>query len=182
MKNKRNLKKLIISILICQAAGIIGSAFTMPQIESWYNNLNKPSFTPPGSFIGTVWTILFFLMGVSLYIVWDKGWKSTVSKEEKKAKYWNKITEKLWKGNWREENAVLIFALQLILNILWSVIFFGLQSPFFAFFELLMLWWAILFTIACFYRISKTAAYLLIPYICWVSFAGFLNFILWRMN
>ena len=182
MRNKINLKKLIISILICQMAGFVGSFFTTPKIQTWYDTINKPSFTPPGSFIGLVWTILFFLMGYSLYLVWDKNWKSEVSEKEKKAKYWNKITEKLWKGEWREENAVLIFALQLVLNIFWSVFFFGLESPGLAFIEISMLWFAILFTIACFYRISKPAAYLLIPYIAWVSFAGFLNFTVWMMN
>lgn len=181
MKYKK-IFKLIISILICQMAGAIGSVFTVPQIEGWYDTLNKPSFTPPGSFIGLVWTILFFLMGISLYLVWEKDWRSEISNRDQKAKYWNKLSEKLWKGEWSKENAILIFTLQLILNILWSVVFFGLQSPGLAFFELLMLWWAILFTIVCFYRISKPAAYLLIPYIAWVSFAGILNFILWRIN
>ena len=154
----------------------------MPQINTWYAILNKPSFTPPGFVIGLIWTILFFLMGISLYLVWSKNFKPEVSSQDQKIKYWNRFTEKLWSGTWREENAFFIFALQLVLNILWSVIFFGLQMPGLAFFELLMLWWTILYTIANFYRISKTAAYLLIPYICWVTFAGFLNFIVWRMN
>lgn len=174
--------KLVVSIVICQMAGVVGAIFTTPKIATWYATLNKPAFTPPGWFIGAIWTILFFLMGISLYLVWDKGWKPAVSSQEKKMKYWNRFTEKLWKGTWREENVVLIFALQLVLNILWSVLFFGLQSLGIAFFELLMLWWAILYTIANFYRISKPASYLLIPYIAWVSFAGVLNFILWFLN
>ena len=178
----KKIAKFIISIAVCQSAGFIGSIFTMPRIEIWYASINKPSFTPPGWFIGAVWTILFFLMGISLYLVWDKGWKPKISKKDERMKYWNRFSEKLWKGTWREENAVLIFILQLILNILWSVLFFGLKSPGLAFFELLMLWWAILYTIANFYRISKLASYLLIPYILWVSFAGFLNFVIWRMN
>jgi translocator protein len=182
MKNKRDLKKFIISILICQAAGLVGSFFTTPKIKTWYDIINKPSFTPPGWFIGLVWTILFLLMGVSLYLAWENNFKCQISDKDKKIKAWNRFSKKLWTGTWREENAILIFALQLFLNILWSILFFGLQSPGLAFFELIMLWWAILYTIANFYRISKTAAYLLIPYICWVSFAGFLNFILWRMN
>jgi translocator protein len=180
--NTKKIFKLIISIIMCEMAGVVGSVFTMPQIEGWYANINKPSFTPPGSLIGVVWTILFFLMGVSLYLVWEKKWKPIVSNQDRKIKYWNKFTEKLWKGTWREENTFLIFVLQLVLNILWSVLFFGLQSPGMAFFEILMLWWAILYTIANFYRISKPAAYLLIPYIAWVSFAGFLNFTVWMMN
>lgn len=163
-------------------AGVIGSIFTMPKIGTWYATLNKPSFTPPGWVIGAVWIILFFLMGISLYLVWSKNWKPTVSSQDKKVKYWNRFSEKLWKGTWREENVVFVFVLQLVLNILWSVLFFGLQSPGMAFFELLMLWWAILYTIANFYRIHRLAAYLLIPYILWVSFAGVLNFTVWRMN
>jgi len=178
----KEIFKLIISIVVCQMAGFVGAIFTTPKIATWYATINKPSFTPSGFFIGAVWTILFFLMGISLYLAWEKGFKAEVSKKDQKMKYWNKITEKLWTGTWREENAILIFTLQLVLNILWSVIFFGLQSPGLAFFELIMLWWAILYTIANFYRISKPAAYLLIPYIAWVSFAGILNFILWRMN
>ncbi|MCX6764719.1 MAG: tryptophan-rich sensory protein [Candidatus Nealsonbacteria bacterium] len=180
--NSKKIFKFIVSIIICQMAGFVGAIFTMPQIEGWYKYLNKPSFTPPGYFIGLVWTILFFLMGISLYLVWSKNFKCQISDKDKKIKAWNRFSEKLWIGAWREENAVLIFIFQLILNILWSILFFGLQSPGLAFIELLMLWWAILYTIANFYRISKPAAYLLIPYIAWVSFAGVLNFILWRMN
>lgn len=178
----KKIAKFIISIVVCQLAGFIGAIFTTPKINTWYAGLNKPAFTPPGSFIGAVWTILFFLMGISLYLVWDKNWKPQVSSQDKKMRYWNRFSEKLWKGEWREENVVLIFALQLVLNVLWSMLFFGLQSPAMAFFELLMLWWTILYTIANFYRISKPAAYLLIPYITWVSFAGMLNFILWQLN
>ena len=178
----KNIFKFIISIVICQVAGVIGAFFTAPKVNSWYATLNKPSFTPPGSFIGIVWTILFFLMGISLYLVWSRNWQVSVLADKLGRKAWNRFSEKLWSGTWREENAILIFALQLILNILWSMVFFGLESPGLAFFELIMLWFAILYTIANFYRISKTAAYLLIPYILWVSFAGFLNFTIWRMN
>ena len=163
-------------------AGVLGSIFTMPKINTWYATLEKPYFTPSGSFIGLVWTILFFLMGISLYLVWSKNWTVEVSSENQKRKTWNRFSEKLWFGSWREENTMAIFFLQLFLNILWSVIFFGWQSPDFAFFELIMLWFAILYTIVNFYRVSKIAAYLLIPYILWVSFAGFLNFTIWRMN
>jgi len=176
----KNIYKFIISIILCQLAGVVGSVFTTPAINTWYATLKKPSFTPPGSFIGAVWVILFFLMGISLYLVWSKNWQAAVTTPTQKA--WNRFSEKLWSGNWREENAVLIFSLQLILNILWSIIFFGLKLPNWAFFELIALWFAILYTIANFYRISKSAAYLLVPYILWVTFAGFLNFVLWRMN
>ncbi len=178
----KNILKFIISIVLCQAAGLIGSIFTTPAINAWYVSLNKPSFAPPGSFIGTVWVILFFLMGVSLYLVWSKNWQVVAFAGDGERKAWNRFSQKLWSGNWREENAIIIFTLQLILNILWSVIFFGLKLPGLAFFELIALWFAILYTIVNFYRISKPASYLLLPYIAWVSFAGFLNFLLWRMN
>jgi len=178
----KNISKFIISVIICQMAGVLGSFFTTPAIGNWYSKLDKSSFTPPGSFIGLVWIVLFFLMAVSLYLVWLKNWKVDVLADRPEKKAWNKISEKLWSGSWREENALAIFILQLALNILWSIIFFGLKLPGLAFFEILMLWFAILYTIVNFYRISKTAAYLLIPYIFWVSFAAFLNFYVWRMN
>jgi len=178
----KNIFKFIISIIVCQAAGLVGAIFTTPAIGSWYATLNKPSFTPSGSFIGAVWTVLFFLMGISLYLVWSKNWQISVPADSQTQKVWNRFSEKLWFGTWREENAVLIFILQLVLNVLWSVIFFGLKLPGLAFFELLMLWFAILYTIVNFYRISKPASYLLLPYIFWVSFAGYLNFLVWRMN
>jgi tryptophan-rich sensory protein len=178
----KKLYKFIISIVTCEMAGLIGAIFTTPKINTWYATLNKPLFTPPGYFIGLVWNILFFLMGIALYLVWSKKWAIEVQPEGQKRKSWNRFSEKLWFGSWREENTMAIFFLQLFLNILWSVIFFGWQSPGLAFFELIMLWFAILYTIVNFYRISKNAAYLLIPYILWVSFAGFLNFTIWRMN
>jgi tryptophan-rich sensory protein len=178
----KNIVKFVISILLCQLVGLVGSIFTTSAIDTWYVFLNKPSFTPPGSFIGAVWIILFFLMGISLYLVWSKKWKIEATVQGSLPKSWNRFSEKLWSGAWQEENAFLIFTLQLVLNILWSVIFFGLKSPGPAFFELLALWFAILYTIANFYRISKPASYLLLPYILWVSFAGYLNFLVWRMN
>ena len=178
----KNAAKLIISILICEFAGVVGSFFTAPAIRSWYYFLNKPSFNPPSWLFAPVWTILFLLMGISLYLVWSKDFTANVSANDAQKKAWNPISAKLWSGSWREENAALIFILQLVLNILWSVIFFGLKSPILAFFEILMLWFAILYTIVNFYRISKTAAYLLIPYIVWVSFAAILNLSIVLLN
>jgi len=178
----KNALKFIVSILVCEFAGVIGSFFTTPAISNWYHFLNKPSFNPPNWIFAPVWIILYLLMGISLYLVWAKNWniKAESAKDEKKA--WNPVSEKLWRGAWREENAFLIFVLQLVLNIWWTVIFFGLQLPDFAFFEILMLWFAILYAIINFYRISKTSAYLLIPYIVWVSFAAILNFTIWWLN
>jgi len=182
LKQMKNITKLIISILICEFAGAVGSVFTAPAIRSWYYFLNKPSFSPPNWLFAPVWTFLFLLMGISLYLVWSKNFNTNVSADEAQKKAWNPISAKLWSGTWREENAALIFIFQLLLNILWSVIFFGLKSPGLAFVEILMLWFAILYTIVNFYRISKTSAFLFIPYIVWVSFAAILNFFVWKLN
>lgn len=144
-----NIFKLIISILICQLAGFIGSIFTTPSISTWYALLEKPSFTPPNYIFSPVWITLFLLMGISLYLILEKV----------------KIREK----------AVIIFSIQLVLNVLWSVIFFGLKYPLFAFFEIIILFIFILLTIINFYKISKVSSYLLIPYLLWVGFASVLN-------
>lgn len=151
--------RLIAAIIICQLAGVIGSVFTAPAITTWYAALEKPFFAPPNWIFAPVWITLFLLMGISLYFLWEKG----LDKKE------NKI-------------AVSFFALQLALNAVWSFLFFGLQSPFYAFIEIIFLWLAILLTIITFYRISKQAAYLLIPYILWVSLAAFLNLSIWLLN
>jgi tryptophan-rich sensory protein len=179
---KTDLGYLLGAIVICELVGMVGAFFTMPAIDGWYAGLNRPSFSPPDWIFAPVWTLLFFLMGISLYLVWKKGWKVKVSQKEKKEKVWNSYTKKLWTGAWREENVIVIFILQLVLNIWWSVIFFGLEYPGLAFFEILMLWFAILYTILNFYRISKPAAYLLLPYILWVSFAIVLNYSFWMLN
>jgi len=153
--NKINFVKLVVSVIICEGAGIVGAVFTTPAIGGWYAGLNKPSINPPSWVFGPVWTGLFFLMGISLYLVWLK-----------------RITAKI----------VIIFAVQLVLNVLWSIIFFTWHQPGIAFFELLALWFAILYTIVNFYRVSKSAAYLLLPYLLWVTFAGLLNYLLWTLN
>jgi len=156
---KINYWKLVASIVICQLAGIIGSFFTVSSVNTWYVELAKPSFNPPSWVFSPVWITLFVLMGISLYLVWDKGIKSKQSKI-----------------------AITIFGVQLALNTLWSILFFGLKSPLSAFVEIVFLWIAILLTIIYFYKISKPAAYLLIPYILWVSFAAVLNFSLFYLN
>lgn len=181
MKNK-NIFKLIASVLICQAAGMIGSFFTAPAIEGWYAELNKPSWTPAGEFIGAVWSALYLLMGISLFLVWAKNWQVKVNFSGWAAQTWNRFSQKLLDGDWQKQNIISIFSLQLILNVLWSFVFFELKSPALAFFTLLALWAAIFYTIINFWRVSKLAAYLLIPYIAWVTFAGGLNFIIWQMN
>jgi len=140
-------------------AGFIGSFFTSRSIPIWYAGLNKPSFTPPNQLFAPVWTILYLLMGVSAFIIWRKGL------HEQQVKV-----------------ALSIFMVQLILNVFWSVIFFGLRLPFVAFVEIILLWVTILLTILHFRKVSVTAALLLMPYIIWVTFATLLNFSLWRLN
>jgi len=142
--------RLLVSVLICELAGILGGLFTASSVNTWYTQLNQPSFNPPSWVFGPVWTILYLLMGISLYIVWDKGFTK------------NRL-------------AIFVFALQLFLNFLWSLLFFGLRNPLYAFIEIAFLWVAIVLSIVLFYRISRTAAYLLIPYILWVTFAAVLN-------
>ena len=155
----KNISKLAASIIICQLAGFIGSIFTAASIPTWYAALQKPFFNPPAWVFAPVWITLFVLMGISLYLVWNKGIKT--------------------KG---VKIALILFGFQLALNVLWSIIFFGLKSPLYAFIEIVMLWIIILFTILKFYSISKTASYLLIPYILWVSFAAVLNFSIFILN
>jgi len=149
--------KIIIAILICQLAGAIGSIFTMSSIPTWYATLNKPWFSPPNWVFGPVWVTLFTLMGISLYFVWDKGAKNV-------------------------RTPLTIFGIQLVLNVVWSFLFFGLLSPFYGFIEIILLWIAILATIISFYKVSKKAAYLLIPYIVWVSIAASLNYFILVLN
>ncbi len=177
-----NIFKLVVSIIICETAGVIGSFFTISEINTWYSLLKKPSFNPPDWIFGPVWTTIYILMGISLYLVWEKKFIPVKEINIKNKKPWQKISEKFLSGKWQQLNIILIFAVQLILNIAWSVIFFGWHNPGVAFFALIMLWVAILFTIINFGRVSKISAILLIPYILWVSFAGFLNFIIWVIN
>ena len=148
--------KLIVSILICQIAGIIGSIFTTPSITTWYADLQQPAFSPPNWVFGPVWITLYTLIGISLYLVWNK--KKNI-----------KIP-------------LTLFFIQLILNSIWSIIFFGLQNPFYALIEIIILWITILLTIINFYKVSKKAGLLLLPYIIWVSVATILNYYIWILN
>lgn len=151
-----NYPKLAASIIIPLAAGFIGSLFTTSSIPTWYSALNKPSFSPPNWIFFPVWTVLYILMGIALYVVWQKGTNVKA--------------------------AMSIFGTQLALNVLWPIIFFGMRSPFYALIEILVLWVSIALTIRAFWKISKTAGNLLIPYILWVSFAAFLNYSVWMLN
>jgi translocator protein len=155
----KNWQKLIFSIVICQLAGIIGSFFTAPAINSWYQFLTKPAFAPPNWLFAPVWIALYFLMALSFYLVWQK------------------------KGRKRKENAALaLFLGHLILNLAWSIIFFGWQMIGLALIEILLLWVILLLVIIRFAGIDKRAAWLLVPYLVWVSFASFLNYQFWILN
>lgn len=144
---------------ISLAAGFIGSYFTAPAIPAWYAALLKPELAPPNWIFAPVWTLLFILMGVAAGLVWDKG----LSRREVKI-------------------GLGLFGLQLVLNTLWSIIFFGWQNPGGAFAEIIALWLMIAATIYAFYKVSRPAAWMLAPYIIWVSFAAYLNYAIWQLN
>ena len=150
--------KLIAATALCVLFGSVGGLVTIAEIPTWYASLNKPSFNPPNWLFGPVWTTLYFLMGVSAYLIW----KLPVSKERNKS--------------------LQLFILQFILNFCWSFIFFGLHETGWALMEMIVLWIMILLTILHFSKQSKTAAWLLVPYISWVSFALLLNAAIWRLN
>lgn len=180
--NRNNLVKLLISIIVCELAGAVGSIFTTPSINSWYISLVKPPFNPPNWIFAPVWTILFVLMGISLYLVWYNNFTVKNQIGNSKIKAWNSLSQKFFTGPLQKANIIIIFGVQLFLNVLWSIIFFGMHSPGLAFFEMIMLWVAIVYTIINFYRVSKASAYLLIPYILWVSFALVLNLSIFILN
>jgi tryptophan-rich sensory protein len=144
---------------VCQLAGVIGGLFTASSVGTWYATLTKPSFNPPNWLFSPVWITLYFLMGVALFLVWRQGLQTEGVKI-----------------------ALIVFGLQLALNTLWSLLFFGLKMPLLAFIEILILWCLILITILKFKKISKLAGLLLVPYLLWVSFAAVLNFFLWHLN
>lgn len=156
--SKDNLLILVLSIVVCELAGVAGSIVTMPAIAGWYSMIAKPFFTPPSWLFAPVWIILFLLMGLSLYYVLTvKHTKDTLL-------------------------GVTLFGTQLLLNILWSLIFFGVHSTFFAFVEIIILLITIILTIDVFWRINKTSAYLLIPYAVWVGIASILTYSIWVLN
>lgn len=149
---------LLVSIVICFTAAGIGSSATSSAVGGWYTEINKPTWNPPNWIFAPVWTTLFLMMAVAAWLVWKNAGL-------KKAKL-----------------ALGCFVVQLFLNTLWSVLFFGLQQPGWASFEIAVLWASILATMVLFMRHSRTAAILLVPYLLWVSFAAFLNFTIWQLN
>lgn len=167
MKNSRNSgvskrqdKKgsaaaLCIAVILSFMPGLFGSMF---RPDEWYEGLVKPALNPPGWIFGPVWTLLYITMGVSAWLVWRQRAMGPV------------------------HGVLLVFAIQLLLNGLWSYLFFGLQKPDFALMDILFLWAAIACTLIAFWQRSKAAGLLLIPYLAWVSFAVYLNFQIWRLN
>ena len=151
--------KLFISVGIPLLVGGLGGFFTSSAVNGWYVLANKPSFNPPNWIFAPVWTLLYLLMGIALYLVW----KSEANKGLKR-------------------QAIGLFAIQLVLNFSWSIIFFYAHQPGWAFVEIIALWAMILLTILWFGKISPAAAWLLVPYISWVSFASLLNFAIWILN
>ena len=154
-----NPLKLILAIIICQTAGLIGALFTRSAIPDWYAFLTKPELAPPNWIFAPVWTTLYLLMGIAAFLIWKRGLDRTDVRL-----------------------ALSIFTVQLVLNTLWSIIFFGLRAPGWAFIEIALMWVAILASIIAFSKISKTAAWLLVPYILWVSFAAYLNYSIYVLN
>ncbi|MFA6919217.1 MAG: TspO/MBR family protein [Patescibacteria group bacterium] len=151
--------KLIISVVSCLAIGNLGTLFTVPNIATWYATLTKPSFNPPNWIFAPVWTTLFILMGISLFLIWNS------QKKDKNRKVF-----------------FVVFIINLILNVLWSLIFFGLHMTGLAFLEVILLALSIIILMVLSWKISKTAAFLLAPYLLWVCFASFLNYNLWILN
>lgn len=154
-----NLKKLFVSLAVCLGSGGIGSFFTSQSLNSWYAALAKPAFTPPSWVFGPVWTVLYILMGISLYVVWHR--------------FPPRLGRRL---------PYSLFAAQLALNTAWSAVFFDLRSLVGGLVVITALWLAIFGTMTAFRRLSRLAGWLLIPYLAWVTFAFALNYSIWKLN
>ncbi len=148
----------IISVLIAQTVGWVSALFTMPQVDTWYEVLDKPFFNPPSWVFGPVWTLLFTLMGIAAYRVWSLRSKPLA------------------------KTGLKIYGLQLLLNFTWSILFFGLQNPTAAFMEIVILLSAIVLNTILFSRVDKLAGWLFLPYVLWVGFATILNFTIVILN
>lgn len=148
----KGIGKFLISIVGCELIGILATPFTISAIPTWYATLNKPPFSPPNWIFGPVWTLLYLLMGISAFLIWRKGLH-----------------------NKKVKKALGYFLLQLFFNFIWSVIFFGFHSPLLGLLDIVVLLVLVIITIASFYKSSRIAAYLLIPYLLWLSFATILN-------
>jgi tryptophan-rich sensory protein len=156
---KKKALYIVIAVTICLLIGFLAGFATQSSVGTWYATLNKPSFNPPNWLFGPVWTLLYILMGIAAGLVWAKGFYHV----------WVKT-------------ALYYFGFQLLFNALWSIVFFGFQEPFWALLVILVLLILILLTIKWFKIVSRPAAYLLLPYLLWVSFAMVLNYKIWELN
>jgi len=154
-----NALRFLISVTLPLLVGGLSGFTTARGVQEWYPSLAKPPFNPPSWVFGPVWTLLYIIMGVAAYLVWQKGWENEIVRV-----------------------ALALYLVQLILNGLWSILFFGMQSPSLAFAEIILLWLAIAATVVWFWRVSPAAGILLLPYEAWVSFAALLNGSLWILN
>lgn len=154
-----NTFKFIISIFTPLLIGGLSGFFTKNSISGWYTTLQKPSFNPPNWIFGPVWTLLYIMMGIALFVIWKSEADSVLKKQ-----------------------ALILFAVQLAVNFCWSFLFFYCESPFWALLDIIVMWVLILMTIFSFGKISSFAAWMLVPYISWVSFAMLLNFAIWKLN
>lgn len=148
----RKVGKFILSILLPLAIGFFASFFTQASVDTWYQTINKPVINPPDWVFAPVWTLLYILVGLAFYLVWEKNFGS------------------------KKKMLLTIYFAQLFLNFLWSLLFFGLKNPILGLIDIILLWLFIFMNIIVFYRVIKAAGYLLIPYLIWVSYALLLNF------
>ncbi|PWL40279.1 sensory protein TspO [Flagellimonas aquimarina] len=156
---KKKVVYILIAITVCLLIGFLSSFATQSSVNDWYLTLNKPNFNPPNWIFAPVWTSLYILMGIAAGIVWSKGFHH------------------IW-----VKTALYHFGFQLLFNALWSIVFFGFKSPSWALLVILLLLTLIILTIKWFKVVSKTAAFLLIPYLMWVLFASLLNYKIWELN
>ncbi len=159
-----NYKRLIISLALPQLAGLVGSFFTAPAISTWYATLQKPGFSPPNWIFGPVWIMLYILMGISIYLVWSAYAPASAGQSRGlKTAFW-------------------LFWIHLFFNAAWSLVFFGWHNPGLAFVNIIIIWLLIVVLMVQFWKINRWSTYLFIPYFFWVSFAGVLNYFIWRLN
>jgi tryptophan-rich sensory protein len=154
----KDIVRAAAAVVFCELVGISGALFTGPAVDGWYRTLERPAFAPPNWVFGPAWTLLYALMGIAAYLVW----KAPKTPARRAALAW--------------------FGAQLALNAIWSPVFFGLKNPGFALLIIVMMWAAIVATIAAFARVRTAAAWLLVPYLLWVSFATYLNYSFWALN
>jgi translocator protein len=154
----KKILQLILCIFGCLSIGLIGGIATASSVKTWYVTINKPFFNPPNFLFGPVWTVLYILMGISLYLILQKA------------------------NNEARKKATVVFVIQLLLNLCWSFLFFKFHLLGVSFIEIIIMWLSILFMIFTFYKLDKKASLLQIPYLLWVSFASVLNGAIWFLN